>query len=292
MKKLCKLLIFIIKVTAIAALVNYHIKILAAYLRGESGENDLSYDYNFGNVAYTKKGSGPAMLLLHSPKMNASRAEWEPLIKRLSKNYTVYAPDLPGFGHSAQPEVSYSAYLYSSFINAFIEDVIEEKAIVMASGRAADFSVCAATLAPNNFEKLVLISPKGFSDDAPRCKIRCTIKKIINTPLYGTFLYNLVWLDFLVKDVLLSLPKLNLPKAKQSSRFAMSALVAGDMDLCIKDALTKAAPPAFIALGNTDPISGTPSDIETHLFCNADGCPHLGNDRDKFIAEVENWLAK
>jgi len=292
MKKICKLIIFIIKITAIAALVNYHVKILVNYLRGSKNEDELSYDYNFGNVSYIKKGTGPAMLLLHSLAMNASKAEWKPLIKQLSKNYTVYIPDLPGFGHSDQLEISYSAYLYSSFINSFIEDVIGEKAIVMASGKSADFSVCAATLRPENFEKLILISPKGFCMTPFRCSIRAAVRKFVEIPIYGTFVYNMIWLDFLTKDIIFALPKLDIPKAKQSSKFAMAALFSGDMDINIKDAADKTGIPTFIALGNSDSISGIPCDIETRLFCNAKGAPHLGAESHKFMDEVEVWLEK
>ena len=292
MKKICKLLVFIIKITAIAALVNYHVKILVNYLRGGKKEDELSYDYHFGSVSYIKKGTGPAMLLLHSLAMNASKAEWESLVSQLSKNYTVYILDLPGFGHSAQPEISYSAYLYCSFINAFIEDVIGEKTIVMASGKSADFSVCSATLAPENFEKLILISPKGFCTTPLRCSIRAAVKKFVEIPVYGTFVYNMIWLDFLAKDIILNLPKLDIPKAKQSSKFAMTALFNGDMDINIKDAAERTGIPTFIALGNTDSISGIPCGIETRLFCNAKGLPHLGNESHKFMDEALTWLEK
>jgi len=292
MKKLCKLLIIVIKITVVAALVNHYVKILVNALKGQKDEGELQYDYHFGTVSYTKKGSGPAMLLLHSPIMNASKAEWEPLIRRLLKNYTVYVPDLPGFGHSEHPEISYSSYLYSSFINAFIEDVIGEKTIVMASGKSADFSVCAGTLKPDNFEKLILISPKGFSEVPEKCKIRTTMKKFIEIPLYGTFVYNMVWLCFFARDIICTLPNPSVPKAVQSSKFAMAALFSGDMDLNIKDAAPKTGIPTFVALGNTDSIGGISAEIEARLFCGAAGLPHLGNDAHKFMEEVKLWLKK
>jgi len=292
MKKICKVIIFVIKITAIAALVNHHVKILVNTLKGAGDEDELIYDYSFGSVAYTKKGSGPAMLLLHSPVMNASGLEWEPLIGHLSKNYTVYIPDLPGFGRSAHPEISYSSYLYASFINAFISDVIGTSVIVMASGKSADFSVCAGKLAPENFEKFILISPKGFNEVPQKCLFRATAKKLVEVPLYGTFIYNMIWLGFLAKDIMRTLPKLNVPRVMQSSKFAMAALFNGDMDLNIKDAALKSGVPTLIALGNTDSISGISPDIETRLFCDRVGAPHLGLDTNKFMGEIHSWLKK
>ena len=292
MKKICKLIIFVIKITAVASIVNHYVKILASVLKGTKDEDELLYGYHFGNVSYTKKGTGAAMLLLHQPIMNGSKEEWTPLVKELSKTYTVYVPDLPGFGYSDQPEISYSSYLYASFINAFIEDVVKNKAIVMAGGKAADFSVCAAALRPDNFEKLVLISPKGFSEEPLNCPIRAKVKKFVEIPLYGTFVYNMAWLGFFAKNIISTLPNLSLPKTIQSSKFAMLALWNGDLDLNIKDAAKETEIPMFIALGNTDSISGISAGIETRLFCGAKGLPHLGCDSQKFLEEVQGWLGQ
>ena len=162
----------------------------------------------------------------------------------------------------------------------------------MASGKSADFSVCAAKLTPGNFEKLILISPKGFNAIPKKCVLRTAAKKIVEIPLYGTFVYNMVWLCFLAKDILRNLPNLSVPKAMQSSKFAMAAIFNGDMDLNITDAVQKSGIPTFIALGNTDSISGIPQGIETRLFCDAMGQPHLGKDVDRFVREVYLWLGK
>ena len=290
MKKLCKLIFFVIKVTAIIALINHHVKLLARSLKGKKTEDELSHSYRFGNISYTKKGSGPAMLLLHNPVMNGSKEEWDALIEGLSARYTVFAPDLPGFGYSEYPSISYSSYLYASFINSFIEDVIKLPAIVMASGKSADFSICAASLKRANFEKLILISPNGFSEAPVRCKIRQAMKRFMEVPVYGTFVYNMIWLSALAIEVAKTLPNPNLPKTIKSSKFAMAALWSGELDLNIKDAAHKTGVSTFIALGNTDSISGIPAGIDTKLFCDADGLPHLGNDSEKFVDEVQLWL--
>jgi len=292
MRKIGKLIIFMIKFTAFAALVNYHIKLLVNKLKGDKDEDEHIYDYRFGEVNYIKRGSGPAMLLLHGPVMNACKSEWEPLISCLEKDYTVYAPDLPGFGRSEHPEISYSSYLYASFINDFIDDVIEEPAIVMGSGKSADFSVCAAKLAPENFKKLVLISPQGFSEVAQKCPIRAVVKKVIAVPIYGTFVFNMLWLGLFARDFIRNLPDKCTPNTMQSAKLAMAAIFNGDMDLDVRDEAKKTGIPTFIALGNTDPISGISSDIETRLFCDAAGAPHLGDDSRAFVDEVNMWLKR
>jgi pimeloyl-ACP methyl ester carboxylesterase len=49
-------------------------------------------------MAFSRRGSGPPLLLLHG--LGMSRLSWDPLLEELTKRYTVLTPDLPGFGLS------------------------------------------------------------------------------------------------------------------------------------------------------------------------------------------------
>ena len=53
------------------------------------------------NVQYLTAGRGPAVVLLHGYAQSSRM--WRPLMARLAGNFTVIAPDLPGFGGSAIP---------------------------------------------------------------------------------------------------------------------------------------------------------------------------------------------
>jgi len=294
MKKHCKFLIFIIKFTALAAIINYHIKILFKALKDSEDNAEYSYNYRFGEISYIKKGSGSPLLLLHSPVMGGSKSEWEDLIDSLSRKHTVYAPDLLGFGNSAKPEISYSSYLYASFINDFTENVICEKTVVIASNRSADFILCAAAFAPENFKKLVLISPKGFSESKPKCPFRSIMKRLIELPVYGTFFYNMIWIDyFLANRLLLHFQKLGLPMpckkltpkcfcfSDQPSKFAMTALYSGDLNISVKAKANSIKTPLLVVLGQED--EGEFELIETKLFQEIGTQPHLTLDTHKFI---------
>ena len=53
------------------------------------------------NAAYTRRGAGPALLLLHGSGPGASSlGNWRTVMDRLAESYTVYAMDLIGFGQS------------------------------------------------------------------------------------------------------------------------------------------------------------------------------------------------
>jgi len=64
-------------------------------------------DSRFADVEGTKlhyltAGHGPAVILLHGYTQTSHM--WRPLIPKLTKRFTVIAPDLPGIGDSAIPK--------------------------------------------------------------------------------------------------------------------------------------------------------------------------------------------
>jgi len=300
MKVNCKLLTYAIKLTAVVAIINHHLKLIIKNHKSKAAAYELSYNYRFGRVNYIKRGNGPAALLLHNPAIDGSKSEWEAVISSLSRNCTVFATDLPGFGNSAQPDMPYSSYLYASFINDFIENVIGEPALVIASGKSADFALCAASFTVENFKKLVMVSPTGFREIPQKCHYSSAIKYLIELPLYGTFIYNLFWIGFLIVN-LLPLRRLSinnhrfnysrLSLSDQASKFAVFALYCGDLNIDIRNVSKKLTLPMLIVLSSTDSIKGIPCEIETLMFKDAEYMPHLC-DTNKFIKEVLSWLKK
>lgn len=74
-------------------------------------------------IAYTQKGSGQALILIHG--FCESKEMWKTFSEELSTNYTVYCPDLPGFGESplTQPHISMEEAA------VLLQEWMEEKAI-------------------------------------------------------------------------------------------------------------------------------------------------------------------
>jgi pimeloyl-ACP methyl ester carboxylesterase len=63
-------------------------------------QRDITLDG--GRVHYLVAGSGQPLLLLHG--VGESSSYWRGVLSRLADRYTVYAPDLPGYGDSAPLE--------------------------------------------------------------------------------------------------------------------------------------------------------------------------------------------
>lgn len=158
-----------------------------------SDKNGQYYNWKYGNIFYSKVGSGSPVLLIHDTDASASSIEWNKLISRLAKKHTVYSIDLLGCGRSDKPALEYTNYLYVQMVQSFIKDVIQEKATVIASNISASFVIMANHLDETVFEKIILINPASLKQmDTIPDEISKIKKRIIELPFIGTFVYNMM----------------------------------------------------------------------------------------------------
>ncbi len=121
------------------------------------------YHWENGDIFYRKAGEGSPLLLLHDINVFSSSNEWSQIFAKLSRDHTVYAPDLPGCGRSEKPSRTYTTYLYVQMLTAFVETIIKEKTDVVSSGLAAVPVIMADALDTNLFKSLKLINPPELS---------------------------------------------------------------------------------------------------------------------------------
>lgn len=93
-----------------------------------------SFSWQFGDIFYTKKGTGTPMLLLHDLHCASSGREWQYIEDALAQDHTVYTLDLLGCGRSDKPAITYTNFLYVQLIVTFIKQVIGCPTDVIASG--------------------------------------------------------------------------------------------------------------------------------------------------------------
>ncbi len=194
MKKSTKCVLFTLGVSATAIYTyNKFIEKTASEKNLLSDKDGAYYEWKYGNVFYSKYGSGFPVLLIHDANSAASSIEWNKVITKLSKNHTVYAIDLLGCGRSDKPALEYTNYLYVQMIQGFISDVIQEKVSIIASNISASFVIMANHIDDTLIEKIVLINPASLKqldtipDDVSKAK-----KNIIQLPFVGTFVYNIM----------------------------------------------------------------------------------------------------
>lgn len=187
----------IIAVTATAAAGMYALNRFVDYTAGlknllttDSGE---TYHWKNGDIFYTRSGKGSPLLLIHDLNPASSGVEWSKIIRRLERTNTVYAIDLLGCGRSEKPGITYTSFLYVQLVNQFIQDVIGEAANVVATGSSSSFVIMAQAMNPENFNHIILINPDSIHErKAVPGKQHKIAKRILEIPILGTFVYNLL----------------------------------------------------------------------------------------------------
>lgn len=70
-------------------------------------------------INYTISGKGPAILLLHGYTLSGKL--WDPFVEKLSQNFTVIIPDLPGHGKSDEVKGDYTFKKFAEVMIEFLD---------------------------------------------------------------------------------------------------------------------------------------------------------------------------
>ena len=149
---------------------------------------ERTYRWRGFDIAYTEAGdpADPDMLLLHGVNAAGSNQEFARVADRLADEYHVLAPDLPGFGRSDRPPVTYSGTLYESFVANFASEVAD-RPICVGSSLSGAYAVAAAREGVK-FAELVLICPTATVMPGRRVWLR----SLLRSPVTGEALFNLL----------------------------------------------------------------------------------------------------
>lgn len=156
-------------------------------------KDELYYESKFGQIFYTKQGSGTPLLLIHDLNVCSSSYEWNRVIKELSKENTVYTIDLLGCGCSDKPCLTYTNYLYVQLIEEFIENVICEKTNIVATGHSSSIALMSCNNNSSYINKVILVNPENLVSltKVPTSNLKI-YKYLLCTPIIGTFIYNIL----------------------------------------------------------------------------------------------------
>lgn len=150
------------------------------------------YEWRFGKIKYTKKGSGTPLLLLHDLTPGSSSYEYSKIIDSLSKTHEVYCMDLLGYGLSDKPNITFTNYLYVQMVTDFIKNIIGRKTDIIATGDAFPIAVMTCHNDNNIVKKLIGINPPSlYQLNQIPSKQTKMLKILMDTPILGTFIYNM-----------------------------------------------------------------------------------------------------
>lgn len=261
-----------------------------------------TYRHTFGDISYyvvetSKKISSP-LLFIHSLAAGASHKEWDETMKFFSetesaetktdsdtlKKQKIYILDLLGFGTSEKPNLTYSPYLYIESINNFINDVIKQPTGIIASSVSAAFAVMCYTFSPENFTKMLLISPTGLSEKISPDKYCSTKKFLFELPIIGTAAYNLIHSKPLLKDFIadkMYADKGTLTQQKMEdiyrsahtngadSKYPIASLMSGQLDINIERSFSELEIPVYLVWGRHNDENST-ENINNAIALNPD----------------------
>lgn len=136
---------------------------------------------------------GQPLVLLHSINAAPSAFEMKPLYDHYRATRRVYVPELPGFGFSDRSDRPYSPELYANAIVAFLTNVVQKPADVVAFSLSSEFAARAALSASERFLSLGLLSPTGFGvRKLPSGGVGQAMHGVFTLPGLGQGLYRLL----------------------------------------------------------------------------------------------------
>ena len=100
------------------------------------------------------------MVLLHG--LGASVVAWRYNVSALSERYSVYAPDLPGHGESAKPDIAYDLEAGVRFVLQFLDTLGLERVALVGNSIGGLVALASALRRPDRAQSLVLADTAGL----------------------------------------------------------------------------------------------------------------------------------
>ena len=253
------------------------------------------YKWHHGQIHYHKRGMGDPILLLHNVYPGASFEEYDHNISELARHFTVYAPDLLGFGDSDMPRIKYTAQTYIELIFDFLREVVGQAAHVVCAGLTAAYVTEVAAWRANLFRRLVYVCPRSEPTglDSPRwfAPVR---HFFLSTPALGSGFYETMAGETEMRGYLRDclhnpreitddLVKRLVENARQPGAIhAYASLITGYLDWSLLGSLPKVQVPILLAWGRQ--AKPTPVEHSVRLVAVARRC------KLEVIEEAGAWV--
>ncbi len=280
---------------------------LTNLIGGEEG----GFEWRDRRIAFTKRGEGPAVLLVHGIHPAAWSYEWRNNVDALAHGNTVYTIDLLGFGRSDRPAIRYSARLYISLISDFVSRVIDAPCVLVASSLSGAYAIVLAARDPHRFPAVALIAPSGLVRQNEPVGLGGEAGRLaVETPIAGTAMFNaLVSRPSLrrslrssyANDALVTRELVEIYYAtshQRGARHAPAAFLSGHLNIDVRNALRRLTQPALLVWGEQGSIAPVEEfrgfrelkrDFEISVLSPAGDLPHDERAED-FNVILSTWL--
>lgn len=248
----------------VGAAVTY--RALAAHdvppLENPIGGEEEFFRWQGHRIAHTRRGSGPAMLLIHGIHAAGWSYEWRRNVDALARSFTVHTIDLLGFGRSDRPDVRYTAQLYLRLLHDFARAVINGPCTLVGSSLSGAYAAILGARDPSRFPALVLVCPTGLSRLRDPAGVGGDARRILlDAPMVGSTLFNALvsrpslrhYLerayanDALVTDELVD--AYYATAHQPGARFAPASFIGGKLNIDVSAAVRRLGQPLLLVWG-------------------------------------------
>ncbi|MFL5577674.1 MAG: alpha/beta fold hydrolase [Gemmatimonadaceae bacterium] len=260
------------------------------------GGTEGTFRWRGHRVAYTVRGTGSPVLMVHGIHAAAFSYEWRRNVDALARGHTVYTIDLLGFGRSDRPATRYSPALFLSLLSDFARQVVRAPVALVANSLSAAYAIVLGSRDPGRFPALVLVEPVGVVRLNREPRASGDFARIaVDTPVLGTAVFNGIASHRSIRSFLEtsyadnSLVTDEMVRAyyttahQPGAKHAPAAFIAQQLNVDVRDALRRLVQPSLLAWGEQavqSPVEemrgflALKPDFEPAIFSPAGDLPH------------------
>jgi len=202
------------------------------------------------DINYYTGGQGDPLVVIHG---GASGSEaWMENVSELTKDFTLFLPDLPGFGHSQPPVGDYYIPELVEFVDKFAHNLRLESFHLIGHSLGGGVALNYVLRFPQKVRKLVLVSSMCLGREIAwwiRLLSRPAFIRSIGTMAVSVF-KGVKW----IAEKLFSRLKLAFPFSGASISIGSSMTTIKEQTTVLVDRLSEIVVPTLIVWGAKDPI--------------------------------------
>lgn len=116
---------------------------------------------------FTAGEEGESVVLLHGGGTDSAWLSWQPVILALSPRFRVIAPDLPGYGKSDTPRISYTLEFYIDFVKRLLDQLGVARATLAGVSMGGGIAIGFTLAYPQQVQRLVPVDTYGIQRRYP-----------------------------------------------------------------------------------------------------------------------------
>jgi len=228
------------------------------------------------NVHYLYGGEGDPLVVIHGGGCGINA--WRSNLEVLSEHYTVYAPDLPGFGNSQSINDRFQTSEYVDFLDSFVYTLGLRRFYLLGHSIGGGIALKFALKSPQKIERLVLVSSLFLGKEI------ALWARYLSSPAIFRYLGEASIAVFRVMEWVVRLfcasCKLSPPFSRVQMAIGRSIMTLKGQTTVLVDQLTELVMPTLLVWGAKDGIvpvihayaaADVIPDCHLHIF---EGCGH------------------